>query len=139
MQGNYRRLIKGKNRAVFQLFELISEAPKYELWTDNKSYIMMQSNENTPIWICLDEKISDNIQAQYHIVDIMKERISKNPNVHFNAVPDSFSTVIPYLENEVNKKVATVMQMNVYVWKSSPIINKKGNMIPANDKYAVEM
>ena len=76
MQGNYRRLIKGKNRAVFQLFELISEAPKYELWTDNKSYIMMQSNENTPIWIWLDEKISDNIQAQYHIVDIMKERIS---------------------------------------------------------------
>ena len=139
MQWNYRRLIKGKNRAVFQLFELISEAPKYELWTDNKSYIMMQSNENTPIWIWLDEKINDNIQTQYHIVDIMKERISKNPNVHFNAVPDSFSTVIPYLENEGNKKVATVMQMNVYVWKSSPIINKKGNMIPANDKYAVEM
>lgn len=73
MQWNYRRLIKGKNRAVFQLFELISEAPKYELWTDNKSYIMMQSNENTPIWIWLDEKINDNIQTQYHIVDIMKE------------------------------------------------------------------
>lgn len=53
MQGNYRRSIKGKNRAVFQLFELISEAPKYELWTDNKSYIMMQSNENIPIWIWL--------------------------------------------------------------------------------------
>ena len=83
MQENYRRLIKGKNRAVFQLFELISEAPKYELWTDNKSYIMMQSNENTPIWIWLDEKISDNIQAQYHIVDIMKERISKNPKMYF--------------------------------------------------------
>ena len=31
------------------------------------------------------------------------------------------------------------MHMNAYVWKRLPIVNKKGNMIPANDKYAVEM
>jgi hypothetical protein len=36
-------LLTTDEKAVFQLFELIAEAEKYELWTDNDSYIIMQS------------------------------------------------------------------------------------------------
>ena len=132
-------LLTTDERAVFQLFELITEAEKYESWTDNDSYIIMQSNENAPIWIWLSEAVNDNMQIVYQIADILKERVSKNPKVHFNAVPEIFSAILPHLEAQINEKTVCVMPMNVYVLADSVNVNEKGSMILASDKDANAM
>lgn len=133
------RLLTTDEKAVFQLFELITEAEKHELWTDNDSYIIAQSNENAPIWIWLSEGIGDNKQKINQVTDIIKERISKNPNVHFNAAPERFSAILQHLEAQINEKVVCVMQMNTYVLVNSPAVNEKGSMILASDQYATVM
>lgn len=133
------RLLSEDEKTVFQLFELIASAENYEQWTDNENYLMMQSDENTPIWLWIGEGVQWGSQEAVDIIYLLSERIAKNPGVHINAVSERFSKISVQLEEQIQGKVTILMPMNVYVCMDSYTGIENGRMISAERENTEEM
>lgn len=134
-----KSLLSEDEKAVFQLFELITKVEGYKQWTDQKSYLMMQSDENAPIWIWLGEGLWEVSKESEEILCALSDCLCRNPSIHFNAVLERFSKLSARLEERIHKKVTMVMPMNVYVCTEPYMGNERGRMLQAEREHTDEM
>ena len=103
------KMITGDNEIIFNLIFLIRSDKNAAIFTDDRSYIVAQTNLHTPIWIYLNDRA--DMETENELVQILSDLIEKNKNVWYaysdeelnKILTDDSTFVKMYLENSKAK------------------------------------
>lgn len=93
------RLMTENDKILFNLFYLIADSESAFWVTDDKSYIIGQTNERLPMWIWIKDALDEGAEAE--IKTVLLERLTANPNLKITAE----ETKIRKLLDQVSKKL----------------------------------
>lgn len=120
------KMITGDNEIIFNLISLIRSDEKAAIFTDDKSYIVAQSNPLAPIWVYLNENA--DAQTENDLVNILANLIEKNKSVHINVQTGFIQGVFKRLSVDKGYLFSEYMAMNVYVCHAVNRIVCKGEV-----------
>ena len=127
------KMIAGDNEIIFNLISLIRSDEKAMIFTDDKSYIVAQSNPLAPIWVYWNENA--DAQTESDIVYILSGLIEKNKSVHINAQNGFIQRIFERLSLDKGYLFSEYMPMNVYACHEVKTIACKGKVEMPSAEY----
>ena len=127
------KMIAGDNEIIFNLISLIQSDKKATIFTDDKSYIVAQSNPLAPIWVYLNENA--DAQTENDLVYILANLIEKNKSVHINVQTGFIQGVFERLSLDKGYLFSEHMPMNVYACHEVNAIACKGKVVMPSAEY----
>lgn len=128
------RLMSENEKILFNLFYRIAES-ECSFWaTDDKSYIIGQTNERLPLWIWIAEE-SDSA-AHTEIETVLKERLTLNPELKVTADAKRIEDILQKVSRE--HKAAYTQQEPMIIYRCDKVNNPKkasGHLILSNEKH----
>lgn len=127
------KMITGDNEIIFNLISLIRSDKNAAIFTDDRSYIVAQTNLHTPIWIYLNDRA--DMETENELVQILSDLIEKNKNVHICAQAGYIQRVFNRLSGEKKYQFSEYMPMNVYVCREVKSVKDKGKVVMPKVEY----
>lgn len=94
------RLMSENDKILFNLFYRIAES-ECSFWaTDDKSYIIGQTNERLPLWIWVAEDLDSTAHAE--IEAVLKERLTLNPKLKVTADAHRIEDILQNISREMS-------------------------------------
>lgn len=124
-------LISPNDRILFNLFYLIAESPASYWVTDDKSYLVGQTNEHLPMWIWINDSFNENSKTE--LASIIWKRLALNPRLKLTADASKISTLLEQIAAEKEASLKSTVPMNIYCCQN--ITNSKtapGHVIKSN-------
>lgn len=128
------RMMSQKNKILFNLFYLIAESDSSFWVTDDRSYIIGQTNERLPMWIWIGDNPEDC--AKEEIRSVLQERLALNPQLKITADEGKISDILKQVSLEAGISYEISIPMNIYSCKSVKNAKKaSGHMILSNETH----
>jgi uncharacterized protein len=137
MKKKFLNLLGDKEIITFNLFNLIMDNPNASVWSDNKDYIIAQSNEHTPIWIWICKDI--NSQVMEEVAEIVSARVKLNPRVHINIDSNRCCNFFELMQKKYGISMEVYMPMNAYACYSVEEPKVLGKMVIPSKEHKVIM
>ncbi len=118
-------LLSEREELCFNLFSLIFENEKALIKTDMMNYIIAQANEQATIWMW----ISPSIKDVSNVVGELAEQLLHNTKVHINTSDEYGEKILQLAAIKIGVQYKVYMPMNVYVYRHTEVIPKRGHMI----------
>lgn len=134
----FQKMVTGNDDIVFNLFYLIRNSENAMIYTDDKHYIVAQSNYETPVWVYINGELKDNTVIT-ELKELMKASIAQNANVHINAQKEYFQPIMDELKKEEGIILTEFMPMNVYACSKVIEVESSGECITPNAEYKQAM
>ena len=131
------QMITGDNEIIFNLISLIRNDINALILTDDKSYIVAQSNSSTPVWIYINDKADEVTEKELY--NILFDLIEKNRNVHINVQDGAIRNVFKKLSEDKKYTFLEYMPMNVYVCHKITKVEGSGKLVMPETKYKKRM
>ena len=131
------RLVKGHDEIIYNLFYVIRSGENAFIVTDDRSYILAQSNPNTPIWIYCNNKMDHTSECE--LVRLLCERSELNNNVHIVAQAERIANVFEQVADIMGIQFEEYMPMSVYACHQVNIINEEGERVMPNAQYVKQI
>lgn len=128
----FSKLIQGKDEVIYNVLYLIREGENPFIVTDDESYIIAQSVEQTPMWVYLNKKPKDKKEE---IVQIILDRLSKNSELKLIASEENIQEVLDTVSIKSNIKYCINMRMNVYSCTKVNNYESLGKIVHPSKKY----
>ena len=121
-------------KILFNLFYLIADC-KDSFWaTDEKSYIIGQTNERLAMWVWMQENVSEEACAE--IEAVIEERLELNPKLKITADEARIRPVLDRIARR--RKVSYSSMVPMVVYRCDQVINNKkadGTMILSTGEH----
>lgn len=135
---NVHTLLDANEQTTMNLFLLIFESPDSMAWSDNRSFIIGQSNEKTPVWIWTSSADDETATVT---AEILASRINTGKALHVNLLTEHSDALLRAAE-KLGLKHSKYMDMNAYVCRKAVIPSRSGGnegiFTPSdNDKAAM--
>lgn len=144
------RLMTENDKILFNLFYLIADSESAFWVTDDKSYIIGQTNERLPMWIWMKDALDEGAEAE--IKAVLMERLTANPNLKITAEETKIRKLLDQVSQKPSfpeKKVCyeASVPMNIYACKkvtnpkkaSGHVILSKESHKPVLEKFITGM
>lgn len=131
------QLVKGHDEIIYNLFYVIRAGENSFIVTDDRSYILAQSNPNTPIWIYCNDKM--NSASECELVGLLRERIELNRKVHIIVQTERIANVFEQVSSVMNIQLEEYMPMSVYACHHVNEIEEVGEMIAPDAQYVKQV
>lgn len=128
----FQTLLTENDEILFNMFLMIRDDPKARLFTDDRHFILAQSNEKTPVWLWLSHDPDES--ALSDVTQLLLDALQRNPDVHINADPSRVKPLFPALLN-AGIRLDTHMTLNAYVCRNLHMLPAKGVCIPVSPAY----
>lgn len=129
-----KELLPENDKILFNLFYLIAESESAFWVTDDRSYLIGQTNENLPMWIWIGENVDE--AARREIEAVIMERLTRNPNLKITADEDKIEALLQKVSYQMNIKYEKQVPMVVY--RCDKVVNPKkaaGHMIYSTGQH----
>lgn len=133
----FDKLVQGNDEITFNLFYLVRGCEDARIYTDDKSYIVAQSNQYTPIWIFANEQF--DTEAENEVYQILADCVKENPKVHINAKPEFMSGIFARLEAELNVKYEKYKGLIAYKCPQVKLVEEKGQLTSPRAEHKERM
>lgn len=107
------KLMSEDEKILFNLFYLIADSAASFWVTDDKSYIIGQTNENLPMWIWTKDILDDNAKAE--IKSVLLERLEANPQLKVTGHEERLKEILKQISQEKKAGYEVSVPMNIYV------------------------
>lgn len=133
----FDKLVQGNDEITYNLFYLVRGCEDARIYTDDKSYIVAQSNVHTPIWVFANEFF--DAQAENEVYQILSDCVKENPKVHVNAKEEFISGVFARLEKEQNVKYEKYKGLIAYKCPQVKLVEEKGQLLTPRTEHKERM
>ncbi|MCR5754484.1 MAG: GNAT family N-acetyltransferase [Acetatifactor sp.] len=106
------RLMTEKEKVLYNVFYLILENDKSFWASDEKTYIVGQSNERLPMWIWMDKKAPES--AYDEVETIVKEHLALNPGLKVTGDDDQMRKILDRVAKETGVSFERAVPMVIY-------------------------
>lgn len=129
------QLITGSNQVIHNILYRIREGADASVWTDDKSYIVAQSNPNTPLWVALLTKPEAEACAQ--VVNVMLSRLADRPDTRVTISAELGAEVVAQVEQALKRRAQWIMPMVAYGCFATRDVPMRGHAtMPAEEDVA---
>ena len=130
-------LLSGNDRIVFNLVLLLRTQDGARLYTDGKSLLTAQSDASRPLWLYVNDNISQD--AENEITDILSEALREHPRLKINAREGYTENLLFRFAKEHGLHFSKRCTMNAYAVRSVNEIPPVGEMIASEAKDIPEI
>lgn len=126
-------IMSENDKLLFNLFYLIADSDDSFWMTDDKSYIIGQSNEKRPMWLWMADNIDTD--AMNEIEDIIEERLNLNSPLKVTADGNKIEDILKSLtERNIRHELSTPM-VAYYCDKVEKAKNNLGQVILSSEYH----
>lgn len=138
------QLMTENDKILFNLFYLIADSENAFWVTDDKSYIIGQTNERLPMWIWIKDTLDEGAEAE--IKSVLLEKLAANPKLKITAEETKIRKLLDQVSQETfsqetsfperNVRYEASVPMNIYACKK--VTNPKkasGHVILSNESH----
>lgn len=139
IRGNdniFSKLIRGSDEVTYNLFYLIREDENGYIVTDDKSYIIAQSNNKTPMWVWTTK---DHLESKSEIAQIIEEHIKLNSQLKVVGNEKCLEGILKSASEKADVQFSINMPMNAYYCTEVNHIDKSGKLVIPDRKYRNRM
>ena len=106
------KMMKENEQILFNIFYLISENGNSFWASDEKSYIIGQTNEGLPLWIWIGEQA--DAEAYKQIENTLENRLSLNPNLKVTGDAKHLEKLLDRVAAKKNVNYNSLVPMVIY-------------------------
>lgn len=130
--GVFSKLIKRKDEVVYNLFYLICEGENPFIITDDSSYIIAQSTDESPMWIFINTKEKEKM---HEIARVIQERLVKNKKLCIISNEEYIKEILEIVSLKSNIKYEINMKMIAYACTKVNECISKGKIVHPSKNY----
>lgn len=134
VQPLIKELLPENDKILFNLFYLIAES-EHAFWvTDDRSYLIGQTNENLPMWIWIGEHVDET--ARQEMETVIMERLTRNPKLKITADGEKIEALLHRISDQMNTRYEKQAPMVVY--RCDKVVNPKkaaGHMMYSSGQH----
>lgn len=108
----FDRILTGSDRIIHNILYRIREGADASVWTDDRTFLMAQSNPNTPVWLALLQCPDGETRAD--IVQVLLSLLAANPATRLTVNETLGAEILADVERSSGRKAKIVMPMAVY-------------------------
>lgn len=106
------RLLEGKERLTYQLFDLIRTAKSPNIWTSGLNWLLGRSGVGAPLWLWVRE-----LPREEPLVELLAQLLKEQRSVKINTAP-ALKPVLEQAARRVGLHCRTRMPMTVYACRA---------------------
>lgn len=126
-------LVKGRDEIIFNLFNMIRTCENATIFTDDRSYIVAQSNEYTPAWVFANDNF-DDVTIQ-EVTPILSDMLRKNSCLKVNGEARYLTKILDQVAKSMDSSYQLHMEMNAYTCYQVKPVKEKGQKIISSTKH----
>lgn len=130
-------LVKGPDEIIYNLFYLIREDLDSYLVTNDRTYILAQSNAKTPVWIFQNGIPEPEVKEE--LCEIILEKFHGNNHLKINAKETYITDVLDQVSKQTGKPYTVNMPMNVYACRNVNRLKPHGSLITPGNQHKDRM
>lgn len=126
-------IMSENDKVLFNLFYLIAERDSFWV-TDEKSYLIGQTNEKLPMWIWIKDDAGEEAYAE--IEAVISERLELNRELKITADAEKIKEILQRVSEE--KEVSYNSQVPMVIYRCDKVSNSKkanGHAIFSNESH----